>query len=345
MRKVLDEINELLVEFEMELLKIRAFWRQVEIDNPNFEQVSEENWQEKHAKMWLHGGTTVQDCNRLERWLNDFPSLTETAQIPAIKVYLSWRKWLETKGPLGAYYVDFNEFKVPKPVKEELLIDFIFLLARFVEDCGKRHRLEWRALKSFLDFIRKSYPLEEVAFIEHIFPKKMNIYFGKIVRINPREAYSIPEKTASEILIELAQRCRNHRRLDARLTAAESLGLCWLCITASRLRLPIHLETVKEMGPASIQTGPDLPILQVPTWFGNRPIEISPLVSKFLNALSRVPSKTSRKTILQRPFRSLTRMLEETLVSISPNPEYGNITYLSLLSQPHIFGDHRYQPK
>jgi hypothetical protein len=38
-------------------------------------------------------------------------------------------------------------------------------------------------------------------------------------------------------------------------------------------------------------------------------------------------------------------MFEEALVSVSPNPEYGNITYLSLLNQPHVFGDHRYQPK
>jgi hypothetical protein len=34
------------------------------------------------------------------------------------------------------------------------------------------------------------------------------------------------------------------------------------------------------------------------------------------------------------------------LQSVAPNPEYGNITYLSLLvNQPHIHGDHRFQRK
>jgi len=205
MRKSLDEIQELLDEFETELLKIRDIWRQIEIDNPDFEQVSEENWQEKHARMWLHGGSSVHDCNRLERWLFDSPTLTKTALIPAINVYLTWRQWLEKKGPLGAYYVDFNEFQVPKPEKEEVLIDFVILLARCVEDYGKGHRLEWRALKSFLGFIRDSFPVEEVAFIEQIFPKKMDVHFGKIVRVIPSEAYPIPEKTASEILTHLTQ--------------------------------------------------------------------------------------------------------------------------------------------
>ncbi len=344
MRKFLDEIHEILDDFETKLSKTRAIWRQVEIDNPGFEQVSEENWKEKHARVWLHGGTSVQDSNRLEQWLVDSRPLTKTAQIPAIKAHRDWRKWLQTKGPLGAYYVDFNEFQIPRPQKDELLIYFVIRLARWVEDGGKGHRLEWRALRSFLGFIRESYQIEEVAFIEQIFPQKMDMHFGKIIRIIPAEAYPIPEKTASDILIELAQRCRNHRRLDARLTAAECLGLCWLCITTSRLRLPTHVEMIQKIEPAAIQTGLDLPILQVPTWFGNRPVEISHLVSRFLNVLSEIPSKQSRKTILQRPLRSLTRMFEEALESVSPNPEYGNITYLSLLNQPHIFGDCRYQP-
>ncbi|MDR2539046.1 MAG: hypothetical protein LBC45_00195 [Chlamydiales bacterium] len=260
MQNHLDEIHSLLDDFETELSKERGIWHQLRTDNPSFEQVSEENWQEKYARMWLHGGTDVYDCNRFERWLHDSPPFTETAYIPAIKVYLDWRKWLKTKGQLGAYYIDFDEFRVPKPVKEELLIDFIILLARFVEDCGKGHRLEWRALKSFLGFIRDSYPVEEVAFIEHIFPKKMDIHYGRIIRVISSEAYPIPEKLASKILIELAQRCRNHRRLDACLTAAESLGLCWLCITASRLRLPTYVETIKEIEITSIQSDLGFPI-------------------------------------------------------------------------------------
>lgn len=217
-------------------------------------------------------------------------------------------------------------------------------MARQVENEGKGHPLEWRALKSFLGFIRKTYPVNEVAFIEHIFPKKMDLHFGKIIRIIPPAAYPIPEKTAAEILIELAQRCHNGRP-DTRLTAAESLGLCWFCIAASHTQLPIHIETVSKIKISALQPSPDLPTILAPTWFGNRPVLISHRQSKFFNALARITSKKPRETILQRPLRSLTRLLEEVLQTVSPNPKYGHITYLSLLNHPHIYGDQRYQPK
>ena len=38
-------------------------------------------------------------------------------------------------------------------------------------------------------------------------------------------------------------------------------------------------------------------------------------------------------------------MLESALESVHPNPEYGKISFVSFLKQPHIFGDHRPQPK
>ena len=344
MSNPLAEIYDILDDFENDLSTKRAIWKKLEIDNPYFELLSEENWEEKHARMWLHGATKVAECSELERWLFDNPPLTAVAQIPASKIRIAWKKWLQTKNSCGAYYADFLKFKIPVPKKDELLIHFIIRLAQSLENGGKGHPLEWRALKSFLDFIRVSYPVEEVAFIEQIFPKKMKMHFGKIIRIISPEAYPIPEKTASEIMMELAYRCRNGRP-DARLTAAESLGLCWLCMTASRIRLPKYLETIKEIKPAAVQLGADFPLLQVPTWFGNRPANISDRVSRFFNALARIPSKKPRETILQRPLRSLSRMLEEVLQSVSPNPEYGNITYVSLLNQPHIFGDCRMQPK
>jgi hypothetical protein len=38
-------------------------------------------------------------------------------------------------------------------------------------------------------------------------------------------------------------------------------------------------------------------------------------------------------------------MFDEVLQSVPLPSKYGNVTYLSLLNQPHIFGDHRPQPK
>ncbi len=41
MRNCLDEIHELLEDFEAEVSSLRATWRQVKIDNPYFEEVSQ----------------------------------------------------------------------------------------------------------------------------------------------------------------------------------------------------------------------------------------------------------------------------------------------------------------
>lgn len=240
-------------------------------------------------------------------------------------------------------------------------------LARSIGDDGKGHRLEYRALKSFVDFIRKTYPTEQVAFIEHIFPQKMKLHYGSIIRLIPPEAYPIPEKTVAEILMKLAQLCRNGRP-DARHTAAEGLALCLLCIASSRIRLPKTLEMVRSIQATAVLSGvefsiskvptfgsgcatyrpltdDDFSVLQVPTWFGEQPLKISNRVAAFLKAVSRIPSKKPRETILQRPMGSLRRIFDEVLRSVAPPSEYGNITYLSLLIQPHIFGDHRPQPK
>jgi hypothetical protein len=222
--------------------------------------------------MWLHGGTSIRECNQLERWLVTSPPLSKTAQIPAMKVYRKWKKSRETKGEWGAYYEDCKKFRIPTPKNGEWLIDFVVRLTLLTKEAGKGHHLEWRALKSFLDFIRTSFSTEEAAFIEHIFPKKMDLYFGEIIRIIPSEAYPIPEKVASELIIELAQRCRNHRRLDARLTAAESLGLSWLCITASRLRFPTYVESLMGIELEALQCNQDLPQLQVPTLYHSQQI-------------------------------------------------------------------------
>jgi len=343
----LEEAKEILNDLDYELENQRIIWKQIERDNPGFDPVSEENWKRNKAKSWFHGGTILREMNELERWLFDKPPLTKTAQKKAVQAYKNWRESLKPKGSdsWGAYYSDNPDFEISSPQKNEILIEFIIRLARSVEADGIADPLQWRALNSFLGFLRKTRPTEEVAFIEEIIPVRKDVFYGKIIRVIQPEGYPIPQETAAEILIELARICRTASRRDTQITAAESLGLCWLCLTSSRLRLPTHLTKINDTKAKALQIGKDLPILLVPTWFGDRPIKISHRISKFLSALSRIPSKTPREKILQRPPRSLTRMFDEALENISPNPEYGNITFVSLLSHPLLYGDHRPQPK
>jgi hypothetical protein len=315
MHKHLDKIQYLLDEFEEDLSKRRSIWQQTKEKYPDVE----ENWQEKHARMWLHGATLVNECNELERWLYGYPPATTMANSSAHNIYESWRDWLEKQGPFGAYYVDFQEFEIIEPQDQETLMEFITRLAQTIQDKGKWHRLRWRALRSFLGFIRQHYPKEQVAFIEHIFPQKMDLYYGRIRRLISAEAYPIPEKTAAEILIEFARRCRNGRP-DVRHAAAEAMAMCWLCIASSRIRLPKTLEMIGNIEEMAVLSGMEFSIskhstfgsgcvtypfndasfsvLQVPTWFGNQPLKISNRVATFLKIVSQMPAKNPRKTIL-----------------------------------------------
>ena len=135
-------------------------------------------------------------------------------------------------------------------------------------------------------------------------------------------------------------------RPNSQLSALESLGLCWLCLTTSRFRLPTYLEMVEKTKVSAINIDGEYSTMLVPTLFGERKIRISVRVAKFLIALSKIPSKEPRETILQSPRRSLTRVLDRAIQNCVINPDLGNITYITMLSTPHIFGRNcRSKPK
>lgn len=336
----LVEVQEVLNDLEADLEKTRAIWKDIETNDPYCLQVAEEHWKVHHARCWLHGATDVLEANELDRWLIDQPPLSDTAKSNAAKCISFWKEWLNIE---GAYYEPFEEFELDAPEEDQTVFEYICRMAQLVEEGGKGARLRWRALKSFLAYLR-NLSKDEIAFIEQIFPQKMDLSHGRIIRKITPEVYPIPQELASNILVELARMCR-HGRPDAQLTAAESLALCWLCLTASRLRLPIYLETLKVIKFAALQHEGEFPVLLIPTLFGDRRIRISQRLAKFLHALSRIPSRKPRQTVLQRPFRSLTRMFDTALKNVAPNPDFGNITYVTLLSHPHHFGNHRPKSK
>lgn len=55
MNTCLDEACAILDDFEKEIADIRADWDRMAADNPDFEQLSTQHWQEKYYRMWLHG--------------------------------------------------------------------------------------------------------------------------------------------------------------------------------------------------------------------------------------------------------------------------------------------------
>ena len=148
----LEQAKEVLDDLEKGLKKDRLLWDELRELNPDFEQLSEEYWIEKYNRCWLHGATDVREANPLEHWLYDKPPLSDTAKSNATHCVNAWREWLSIK---EAYYEDFQEFEFVEPKESEILIEFISRMARMVEEEGRGARLEWRAFKSFLGYLRR----------------------------------------------------------------------------------------------------------------------------------------------------------------------------------------------
>jgi hypothetical protein len=337
--KYLDEAIDVLTDLKKDLHRYREFWKQVDKDNPDFDPVSEANWQKKHARCWLHGATDFLETNELERWRVYKIQPSEMHQANSRKCVLAWRQWLQLE---DAYYEPFEEFEFEDPLKDEKLGQYIERIGETVKKEGKGARLEWRALKSFLNYLR-NFNEEEAAFIEQIFPKKMDVQHGMILRKIAPEVYPLPEEIAGAIVCELAQICCSGRK-DVRHAAAESLGLCWLCLTAARLRLPAYLENIIACKGKSLKTDENNHILAVPTLFGDLDVIISQRVAQFLQALFKISTHKNKSTILSKPRRSLTRLLDNVVKKVNWDTRYGHITYVTFLSSPHHFGLQRYQP-
>jgi hypothetical protein len=54
MSSFLEEACAILDDFEKKVAGIKTFYEQTAADNPHFESVSPESWQEKYYRMWLH---------------------------------------------------------------------------------------------------------------------------------------------------------------------------------------------------------------------------------------------------------------------------------------------------
>jgi len=229
MTNPLDEACLLLDDFEKEITALKDIRDQIAMDNPNFEQLAPEYWTEEYYRIWLHGATDLWERRELERWLTDYPAITATANASAKKIHDAWRDWLAIAGPVKvqkvldydkkkrgyveretreqseAFYADDGRFEILEPQQEETLYDFIVRLYRWLRKnmmIGKNAfeksaigRLVRRAgFKKFFGLCKKTLPTEQVAFIEHIFPQKMDLHFGRIMRLIPLEAYPIPER-------------------------------------------------------------------------------------------------------------------------------------------------------
>lgn len=333
----LNEIAVLLNGLESDLKNMENMWMPIEKESPD--PLFEKHWQQREARCWLHGSTDFFESQELEQWKIAPLALSDLAKTNARECIEHWREWLDQE---DAYYEPFEMFTFPNPARDESLIDFLKKMAIPMQQ-QELPPLGQRAFKSFLAYARKL-AHEEWAFIEHIFPQDMRIEHDMITRKVSLESYPIPQETAAEIVKALAKQCCQGRK-DARITSAEGLGLVWMCLATSKLRLPVLIKNMLHIKRATLNSERTDPQLAIPTLFGIKNVRISKRIARFLQILSSIPSSKPRTTLLQRPTRTLNGLLKTVMADVSPDSKFGNITYSSLLAPPHGFGQHRYQSK
>lgn len=130
--KCCSEIETIIKDWFTDIEKVKKSWEEIRGLNPNFEHVSEENWHEKEARLWLHGETNVWEANKLEEWLMISPAISKTAKSLALHQYLKWKKYIREEGD----YTDFSSNGFVAPEKSQTLIDFILKIAQEIEKRG-----------------------------------------------------------------------------------------------------------------------------------------------------------------------------------------------------------------
>ncbi len=371
MKYNLDGLTRILLQFQSDLEKKQHFYDTTRALNPDFSPVSEDNWRKELARCWIYGTDDIGTV--LMAPLPKIPYQSEASRSLASTHYSNWQTDIEKNATPDSEYieyflnpVDFADYHLEEPNKGETLYDYIIRLRDIVENKEKLLFFWERALSGFLNHLRQSISKRQIAFLELIFPEDMEIRrittlkevktgtltsefqevpCGQIARKIPPTVFPIYIMNAADIIRELVNTVICGRQ-NAKLGAAETLGMCWICLTSSRLRLPIALNDLFNLPIKALENPSDknLPSLSLPTIFDWLPVPCSETIWNFLKALSEIPGAQPRSRIFQSTDESLYRVLRRTIQKLDFYQTQGEITFKTFLSQPVEF-DHRYQPQ
>jgi len=234
-------------------------------------------------------------------------------------------------------YHDFSQQNIPTPEQIENLYDYILGLSFLIETEGWGCKKRKLAIRSFLFFLRRTIPEKEIAFLEQIFAANMDLKHGSLIRLIKPQVYPLSEEVAAEI-IQVLLRGVLYERANAQLKKAEALALCWLCLGLSRLRLPSSLELLHKIPSDAITRKNKKSMILIPTIFGPQKLQISHRVAKYLKAIAKIPSSSSRNSIIQSSLHDLRRVLNSAIKKVDLPENIGEITFLSFTSHPHYAG-------
>ncbi|MGE4574512.1 hypothetical protein [Parachlamydia sp.] len=338
MNQNIENAKALLVDFREDLIRKKLEWKSFngESVDPHLIQSEQFPWEREEAYSWMYFDANVyrlRSSERINRIVSESP-LIKIYSAPAKKYYSEWQK-LEK----DVYY---RKNIIPQPTGNESILAYLQELFDLTKKDGSE-RNWWQSLRSFLAFVRNSFAKEQQGFLESLFPREMELMEEKLIRKIKKQVYPIDIVFASKIIQALITASLEEKVEAKCKTILSTLGLVWMCLTASRQRLPTELTLIYDSDYSRLIARDEATrfVFKVPTFFDGVEIPISNYLFRFLNLLSQI-STLSTKTLLPVTFRSLQR----TFSDIAHNTlKTENLSLLTFLSHPHEVIGHRFQPK
>jgi len=292
------------------------------------------SWEEEKAYCWIYATDHYYPFLKRNKFKDELPSIYLQ---PAHTFYQQWlQKELD---------VQLRGSKIiPQPHTNEGLQQYLYRLQTEIIDNQERRTIWRQSLRSFTEFLRTKIFFDEQGYLEVVFPKKMALYSDTIIRLVPPEIYPIDVLATAEIVQTLIRQIFEGRP-NAQASAAQTLGLVWVCVTAAREHLLTQVESVHELYLEDLKHHPqpnDLFLmpschLSIPSLLGTLDLPISNTLYEYLKILSGLSGR-----LFEMPLRSLRRTLDRA-ITLSPHAKtLGNITFLTLMSFSHWNTGHRY---
>lgn len=237
-----------------------------------------------------------------------------------------------------------KNYRIADPLKDESILAYLQRLYSIIIDKNERRQIWWFSLRSFTNFLRKKVrrKIEDLGELDIIFPEEMTIYFDNIIRKVPITLYPIDIWAVADILQNLVKLVLDGRSQES---AAQALGLTWVCLASGHCRLMTRFEILNELHPSDLkeklQSDPFKPNhwLSIRTLFGKIEAPVSKMVHDYLRAL---PTKNPHYIFDLAP-RSLRRALDRATAASSQAQGLGKITFLTLMHRSHEGRGHRFQ--
>lgn len=338
MSKELEPLQEILRNFLSQMKKKEEIWKlsgRNIAGTPDFGDDDIDPWPRKEACCWIFADL----YDHFGRFDRTAPAIDATSKL-AEPIYQAWLN-------LGLECQIYPKYIIKPPKKDDTIEVYLRRISYKIhrDKACKWHR--WESLRSFTSYLRQIYPKEEQGFIEEIFPEEMELFCGRIKRIEAPTICPIDIYATADILKSFASTVLEGRA-TARFCAAEVLGLAWICLTSARRRLPTQWKLISEISfdcliPIGSSNNLDKigrPLLMVPTFYGPSPVPISLTMFNYLKDIQNL-SPNPRKAFFQSHPKSLQRSLANIVSQLSSAANVGKVTFLTLLSHPHEAKDQR----